>query len=340
MRFSIFSLAVLCVAIGSGPVLAQQHRHDHGHAHGDHGHDHHASDHEGHDAEPRPAGLRLEVEAAGVVAAGQPVTLTLRLSGPDGTPLTSDDLTQTHGELLHVLIVDEGLEDYHHLHPQAGGAGVFTVMFTPQHPRIYQVWVETALKEPFEMAPETAGHDDASHHAHDHGDHDHGDHDHGDASDHGAEGQGDGDHAGHAGGAVRASAWVRAGDEAAPYILPIEELAVNAGDLAFTLAPQTAITAGLPVTMTLSVATADGEPVTALQPYLGAYAHIVGFNSGASHMAHTHPLGAAPLDEEDRAGPDLAFEISFGEPGVHRLFVQVRHEDDVILVPFTIIVPD
>ena len=52
-----------------------------------------------------------------------------------------------------------------------------------------------------------------------------------------------------------------------------------------------------PVTATV---TRDGEPVTDLQPYLGAYGHLVALREGDLAYLHVHP-------EESDAGPEIPF---------------------------------
>lgn len=331
MRLSLVSLAALSAALFAVPAFAQEHGHDHGdhgHAHDDHGH-HHGDHGHDHDADQLPGGLRLTAEASGELSPGQNAALTLQLSGPDGAPVAGSDFIETHGRLVHVLIVDEGLEDFHHLHIEPDAEGRATLSFTPAHPRIYRVWVDGRLSEPLNAPVVNEGHSHG-------GDHDHA-HDP-QADDHHA-GHGEEAHA-HDTGAVRANDWVRVGDDAAPYIIPADILTAQAGGLSFTLAPQASIRPGMANVMTLSVEDAEGAPVTALQPHLGAYAHIVGFNAGASQMAHAHPSGAEPLTDEAFAGPDLAFEIGFEEPGVHRLFVEVRHQGEVIPSSFTVMVSE
>lgn len=347
MRLSLVSLSVLAAALASTAVFAQENGHgDHSHQHDDHGHDHghddHGHDHGGndHDEDHHSSGLRLNVETGGDLAAGEAAILTLQLTGPDGEPVAGSDFTESHERLVHVLIVDESLEDYHHLHIEPDSNGEASLSFTPAHSRIYRVWVDGRLAEPFEVDREAHdhhdGHDD---HGHDHDSQDGDDH----AHDHGAhaEQEGHGDHGGdhhaaHADGAVKATDWVRVGDEAAPYIIPVNVLTADTAGLSFTLTPEGEVDAGHPVRMSLNVSGAEG----ALEPYLGAFAHVVGFNTGASQMAHAHPLGEEPSSADDRAGPDLAFEVSFETAGVHRLFVEVRHDGDIVRAPFTVVVAE
>lgn len=81
------------------------------------------------------------------------------------------------------------------------------------------------------------------------------------------------------------------------------------------------------LTLTLSRA---GRPITDLQPYLGAYGHLVAVRAGDLGYLHVHP------DEDTGPGPDLVFHTEFPSDGVYRLFLDVRHRGRVITLPFTV----
>jgi hypothetical protein len=81
-------------------------------------------------------------------------------------------------------------------------------------------------------------------------------------------------------------------------------------------------------TMTLRV-TRDGEPVTDLQPYLGASGHLVVIRRGSLDYVHAHPEDGPP-------GPEVAFAVEFDEPGVHRLFFDFKHQGRVRTAAFTV----
>lgn len=296
---------------------SQSHGDDHGHAHDDdHGHAHEAA---------APEGLQLAVEALGDVGVGQPLTIALSLSAPDGTPIGDADLMEMHESRVHLMIVDEGLEDYHHLHASQGSDGRYTVTFTPAHDRIYRVWADVRLREPLESS------------SHEHGDeHSHGDESHGGHGE--SAGQGD-HHDGHdmGGYGETASGWVAVGDAAAPYIAPVEQLSAEAGGYSFMLAFDDHIHSGEVTEMRLSVLDSDGNPVDRLEPLMGAFAHLVGFNAGASDMAHAHPSGRHPHGDDDRGGPALSFDVGFEQSGVHRLFVQTVIDGEEVTAVFTVV---
>ena len=357
MKTALTGLAALSLVLGTAPAWSQHshdngdthaHEQDHGHSHDDdHGHAHDDGGHDHHDEAPE--GLQLAVEANGSVAPGTPVSLSLALSAPDGTAITADDLVANHGHKLHVMIIDEGLDDFHHLHVDADANGVFQVDFTPQYARIYRVWADTVLAEPLpEAEAEGHGHPHEDEHARAHTDgeaHDHGEgHDHGDGhaeghdDHHGRDNGGDHDesHHGHD-GAETATAWIAVGDEAAPYIAPIETLESEAAGYRFTLAFDDHIHSGESMPMQLTVSDAGGNAVTSLEPVLGAFAHLVGFNPGASAMVHAHPGGAEPQSASERGGPTLNFDVMIENPGVHRLFAHFRIGGEDITTSFTVV---
>ncbi|MGY1744986.1 hypothetical protein [Blastococcus sp. SYSU D00695] len=97
------------------------------------------------------------------------------------------------------------------------------------------------------------------------------------------------------------------------------------------------LTDGAETELTLSVSR-DGVPVTDLQPYLGAYGHLVVLRSGDLAYLHVHPAdpadGAAPAP-----GPHVAFVTTAPSAGTYRLFLDFRHGDVVRTAEFTVEVP-
>lgn len=270
-----------------------------------------AEDHSGHD---HSGPVTITATPAGPMAAGQPVTLTLRLTDQNGAQIVPADLRMNHDHLLHVMVVDAGLEDYAHAHPTANADGTFTFTFTPRLDRPYRLWAD------FQLA-----------HAEQEGGHSHGDESHGDQS-HGEEA-----HADHA-EPTYASTDLAVGAGAVPAFAAPQSLRAEAGGLRFQLSLPSALQAGEATQAQLAVVSADGQPFTQLEPLMGAYAHIVGFNPGATTMLHVHPEGAAPANAAARGGPVISFTLEPQNPGPQRLFVQVQANGAEIFVPFTVIV--
>ena len=65
----------------------------------------------------------------------------------------------------------------------------------------------------------------------------------------------------------------------------------------------------------------DGQPVTDLQPYLDAYAHVTAIEAGT--LAFTHIHAQNPVNG-DHGGPNLAVEADFPASGDWRLFIQFQ----------------
>ncbi|WP_327088466.1 hypothetical protein OIE66_40145 [Nonomuraea sp. NBC_01738] len=85
--------------------------------------------------------------------------------------------------------------------------------------------------------------------------------------------------------------------------------------------------------LTLSV-TKDGKPVTDLQPYLGAYGHLVALRAGDLAYLHVHPDGA-PGDGKTKPGPEITFYAEVPSTGDYRLFLDFQHGDTVRTADFT-----
>jgi hypothetical protein len=85
--------------------------------------------------------------------------------------------------------------------------------------------------------------------------------------------------------------------------------------------------------------TKDGEPVTDLQPYLGAYGHLVALRKGDLAYLHVHPDGH-PGDGTTRPGPDVVFYADVPSEGTYRLYLDFRHQGMVRTAAFTLSATD
>jgi hypothetical protein len=79
----------------------------------------------------------------------------------------------------------------------------------------------------------------------------------------------------------------------------------------------------------------DGRPVTDLQPYLGAYGHLVVLRDGDLAYLHVHPTGE-PGDGRTEPGPQVTFATTTPSTGSYRLFLDFRHGDTVRTAEFTV----
>jgi len=89
----------------------------------------------------------------------------------------------------------------------------------------------------------------------------------------------------------------------------------------------------------------DGQPVTGLEPYLGAASHVVVLDETAGGFAHVHavpgdtpPAGdmADMAELPARFGPDLSFSHRFEQPGLYKVWVQFSRDGQVTTVPWVI----
>ncbi|MBM0232513.1 hypothetical protein JNW91_11945 [Micromonospora sp. STR1_7] len=88
-----------------------------------------------------------------------------------------------------------------------------------------------------------------------------------------------------------------------------------------------------PLTLTIS---RDGQPVTDLEPYLGAYGHLVALRRGDLAYLHVHPDGT-PGDGRTRPGPTVAFLAEVPSAGSYRLYLDFRHGGAVHSAEFTVV---
>ncbi|WP_309140285.1 hypothetical protein [Streptomyces sp. PKU-EA00015] len=94
------------------------------------------------------------------------------------------------------------------------------------------------------------------------------------------------------------------------------------------------LAAGTMSKLTLSVAR-NGKPITDLEPYLGAYGHLVALRFGDLAYLHVHPEGE-PGDGTTRPGPDISFMAAAPSNGSYRLFLDFKHEGTVRTAAFTV----
>jgi hypothetical protein len=78
-----------------------------------------------------------------------------------------------------------------------------------------------------------------------------------------------------------------------------------------------------------------GKPVRDLQPYLGAYGHLVALRSGDLAYLHVHPNGE-PGDGTTEPGPAVSFSAIAPSVGTYRLFLDFKHQGTVRTAAFTV----
>ncbi len=94
-------------------------------------------------------------------------------------------------------------------------------------------------------------------------------------------------------------------------------------EVSLTMEPQQPI-AGMKTLMFFHLEPADG-----LEPYLGAWGHMLAVSGDLVDMIHTHPFIAA-------GGPQVQFNVIFPRPGVHRVWVQFQRKGVVNTAAFNV----
>lgn len=77
-----------------------------------------------------------------------------------------------------------------------------------------------------------------------------------------------------------------------------------------------------------------GKPVTDLQPYLGAFGHLVSLRSGDLAYLHNHP--AQHAEPGMKGGPEITFGTTFPTAATYSLFLDFQHAGAVHTAEFTV----
>ncbi|GLV95133.1 MULTISPECIES: hypothetical protein [Streptomyces] len=117
-----------------------------------------------------------------------------------------------------------------------------------------------------------------------------------------------------------------------PHELPAQQATAEIDGYTVTLDGN--LTTGKMSDLTLNV-TKDGKPVTDLEPYLGAYGHLVALRAGDLAYLHVHPEGE-PGDGTTKPGPAVSFMATAPTNGAYRLFLDFKHQGTVRTAAFTV----
>lgn len=118
-----------------------------------------------------------------------------------------------------------------------------------------------------------------------------------------------------------------------PQPLPAVETTARAGEYDVVLSGTASASAESELTFAV---TRDGAPVRDLQPYLGAFGHLVALRAGDLAYLHTHPGQEA--SGAMKGGPAVEFMTEFPSRGSYRLFLDFKVGDQVHTAAFTVTV--
>ncbi|NGX08672.1 heavy-metal-associated domain-containing protein [Mycobacteroides franklinii] len=102
----------------------------------------------------------------------------------------------------------------------------------------------------------------------------------------------------------------------------------------YTVSVEGHLVAGVTRPLTFTV-TRDGQPVTSLQPYLGAFGHLVALRDGDLAYLHAHPEGAEPA-EGQTGGPTVAFGVQAPTAGRYLLYLDFQISQAVRTATFVV----
>lgn len=125
---------------------------------------------------------------------------------------------------------------------------------------------------------------------------------------------------------------LRAAGDYDPRPLPVPERTAQVDGHTVELAGD--LVAGSSSDLTLTVSR-DGEPVTGLDPYLGAYGHLVALREGDLAYLHVHPYGELG-DGVTTSGPDVRFAAEVPSDGTYRLYLDFSVGGVVRTAEFTV----
>ncbi|PFG67725.1 hypothetical protein B0O41_2546 [Propionibacteriaceae bacterium ES.041] len=117
---------------------------------------------------------------------------------------------------------------------------------------------------------------------------------------------------------------------ARPATTPVTEVQVDG----YTVRVTGELVAGSASPLTLSV-DRDGKPVTTLQPYLGAFGHLVALRDGDLAYLHVHPEGETPTAGE-LSGPEVRFRATIPTAGRYLLYFDFQVDGRVHSAPLVL----
>lgn len=237
--------------------------------------------------------IRLSIQEI-IDKKNQKLILIKLIDMKNNKPVTSNDLIEAHTQKIHLLIIDDSLTDYSHVHPvETATPGVYQFEWQPTFEKAsYRAWADllptNTKTQEYVIAdfPLTKTMKKTENHMDRH---------------------------------------------------PFSESTVNGYTFKLSF-DKTPLHAGKPAMGKIDITDAKGKSVHTLEPIMGAYAHIVGFNEDLKTVIHVHPMGKEPIKTSERGGPELQFHVEPNKAGFIKLFAQVQINGKTLFVPFGVTV--
>lgn len=89
----------------------------------------------------------IEITKKTPIKRGETCKIEFQITDSAGNPLAPEDLKETYTKKLHVMMVDNSLNDYHHLHPEFDkNSNKFSFSFVPKMQGEYNMWSDFTLQ--------------------------------------------------------------------------------------------------------------------------------------------------------------------------------------------------
>jgi hypothetical protein len=98
--------------------------------------------------------------------------------------------------------------------------------------------------------------------------------------------------------------------------------------------PQEKIISKMDTDIVFSISDASGNPITDLEPLMGAGGHGVIISSDIQEFLHVHPTEGVEPDWKGR--PHVSFRTSFPKPGLYKTWGQFQHKGKIIMADFVL----
>jgi len=246
--------------------------------------------------------VSLTLSPAAPPRSGEPLQGTLTLRTYQGKAIGPADLQRVHTELLHLMIVDPDLLDYHHIHPQPTDTpGQWEFSFTPRYGGEYRIFADftpTATGLGLYASAQVRVEGDPPSAA--------------------------------AVAAAQVPAWQV---QVAGVDFELKPVAEKGAAKSAKSEATSEVRARREVTMRLALSRADGGEVPLL-PIMDAFAHVVAFDIERTGFAHLHPQETDLNAPPDPQRPALTFRVLIPQPGRYVAWAQVNHAGTERFAPF------
>ena len=98
--------------------------------------------------------------------------------------------------------------------------------------------------------------------------------------------------------------------------------------------PQEKIVAKKDIDIVFSIFDASSNPLTDLEPLMGAGGHSVIISSDIQEFLHVHPT--EEVEPNWKGGPHISFRTSFPKPGLYKAWGQFQHKGKIIMADFVL----